>query len=423
MFFEPDPEEIEEQKHKELAKQKAALHQKETTLMQLRAVTSFIVLSKDSTTWEEKIVTAANFDSTVAEAVMQAGYTVQTLRIVTNPFGEYLNTSSEEAILADMKLLSSILAGSSMPKIRIRFAIGAAVTEEELLLVPVLIKEYGDLANVCVNIGVDQLGVPDQKMCGAAAVCVRTLADHTTDGEGNFNFTANFNCPPLIPYFPAGYNTNKSVLCLGLEYPDLLVSILKQQPAPIDWSEAFKIMQSTVQKHVDVIVDVAKQISDEHKVEFAGLDSSPSPRKDISSMCEVFSLLGAEFGSPGTLKACAYLTRLFKSVTGVPLIGFSGLMLTCLEDSGMAESAAKGAYNITMLNAYSAVCGIGLDCVPIPGDTDTSQIAALMSDTGTLAFRLNKPLTVRLFPCPGLKAGDMTKFASADLCNCTVFAV
>ena len=46
-----------------------------------------------------------------------------------------------------------------------------------------------------------------------------------------------------------------------------------------------------------------------------------------------------------------------------------------------------------------------------------------MCDTGTMAFRLNKPLTVRLFPVPGLKAGDSTRFESDDLCNCAVLAV
>jgi len=40
-----------------------------------------------------------------------------------------------------------------------------------------------------------------------------------------------------------------------------------------------------------------------------------------------------------------------------------------------------------------------------------------------MAFRLNKPLTVRLFPVPGLKAGDLTSFESDDLCNCAVLAV
>ncbi len=46
-----------------------------------------------------------------------------------------------------------------------------------------------------------------------------------------------------------------------------------------------------------------------------------------------------------------------------------------------------------------------------------------MRDTGTTAFRLNKPLTVRLFPVPGLQAGEVTEFESADLCNCAVMAL
>jgi hypothetical protein len=40
-----------------------------------------------------------------------------------------------------------------------------------------------------------------------------------------------------------------------------------------------------------------------------------------------------------------------------------------------------------------------------------------------MAFRLDKPLTVRLFPAPKLNAGDLTVFESDDLCNCAVLAV
>jgi len=86
-----------------------------------------------------------------------------------------------------------------------------------------------------------------------------------------------------------------------------------------------------------------------------------------------------------------------------------------LKDIGMADAAARGHYDIRALLQYSCVCGIGLDCVPIPGDTPTEKISALMRDTGTLAFRYSKPLTVRLFPCQGLKAGEMTAFNSQDL--------
>ena len=142
-------------------------------------------------------------------------------------------------------------------------------------------------------------------------------------------------------------------------------------------------------------------------------------------MCRVVELLGVDnFGAAGTVEACAMLTRVFKSISsGGPLVGFSGLMLACLEDDGLAAGAARGEFDIRALLTYSAVCGIGLDTVPVPGDITAEQVAKLACDTGTMAFRLNKPLTVRLFPVPGLKAGEMTAFESGDLCNCQVFAV
>lgn len=104
-------------------------------------------------------------------------------------------------------------------------------------------------------------------------------------------------------------------------------------------------------------------------------------------------------------------------------IGFSGLMLAVTEDQGLAQASLNDEFDIRALLTYSSVCGIGLDTVPVPGDSSAEQIAAVMRDTGTMAFRLNKPLTVRLFPVPGLKAGDRTAFESADLCNCAVLAL
>ena len=40
-----------------------------------------------------------------------------------------------------------------------------------------------------------------------------------------------------------------------------------------------------------------------------------------------------------------------------------------------------------------------------------------------LAFKLNKPLTARLFPVPGKSAGEMTTFENPYLCNTRIFAV
>ena len=107
----------------------------------------------------------------------------------------------------------------------------------------------------------------------------------------------------------------------------------------------------------------------------------------------------------------------------MPQAGFSGLMLACLEDTGLAAAAAARSFDLRSLLTYSAVCGIGLDTVPIPGDTSPEAIGALIRDTAALAFRLNKPLTVRLFPVPGAQAGAIARLGSADLCECAVFDV
>ncbi|MBW2655810.1 MAG: DUF711 family protein, partial [Deltaproteobacteria bacterium] len=157
---------------------------------------------------------------------------------------------------------------------------------------------------------------------------------------------------------------------------------------------------------------------------FSGIDSSAAPSKECSSIVEVYKRLGVEyFGASGTIEASSLLTKVFKSIKGIDLVGFSGLMLAVTEDMGLAEGTRKSDFDIRALLTYSAVCGIGLDTVPIPGNTPIAKITSLMRDTGTMAYRLNKPLTVRLFPVPGLNAGDITSFESDDLCDCAVLNV
>ena len=59
---------------------------------------------------------------------------------------------------------------------------------------------------------------------------------------------------------------------------------------------------------------------------------------------------------------------------------------------------------------YSAVCGTGLDTVPLPGSVSEDQLYAVLLDLAALAQRLGKPLTARLMPIPGKIAGDTTEF-------------
>lgn len=103
-------------------------------------------------------------------------------------------------------------------------------------------------------------------------------------------------------------------------------------------------------------------------------------------------------------------------------------MIPPCEDAGLARRAsAKYGYTVHDLLMYSAVCGIGLDTVPVPGNVTAAKLKALLLDVARRSayrlFRLNKPLSARLFPVPGKQAGEQTAFENPYLCNCAVFDV
>ena len=402
-----------------------------TELCCVRAITAFTVLPRDAAQWHGILAKAKAQCDTLAAACQAQGYTVQSVRIVSNPFGEYLDTGSLHAAAQGLAEIRRILNELNQNGLRIRFAVGEARTDAEIALLPGLIAEYGDLCNACVNVPIDENGFLDNDLIRKSVAVVQEIARITPRGEGNFNFTVNFNCASYIPYFPAGYHRGErsNAIVFGLETPDLLAAALRgleKQPAPhaAQMQAAFTAMKNALQYHIDHVQSIIADTPLAKGWTYIGMDTSAAPSKNCTSMAELYRLLGVPyFGASGTVEASALLTRVFKAQENVQLQGFSGLMLAVTEDEGLAAATRAAQFDIRALLTYSSVCGIGLDTVPIPGDTDAEKIAAIMRDTAAMAFRLNKPLTVRLFPVPGLGAGDITPFESDDLCNCAVLAV
>lgn len=406
---------------------------KNKELCRIRTITAFLSFTKNRNSWKNEIANASAFCSELSAEFQKNGYCVQSIRIVTNPFGDYLDTTDVQTAGNDLQYITQLVDENNHSNIRVRFAIGEARTLHEIEMLPELIHKFGDLCNACVNVPLDDYGILDQELIQLSARTVKQISMITPRGEGNFNFTVNFNCKPLIPYFPAGYHYQKlgNRFVIGLETPDLLVHALEEFNQKTDsehhndlFRGYFEAMHTALQYHISQIQGIIDHSDMAMPFVFSGFDSSAAPSKNCASMTEVYKQMGvAYFGAAGTVEASALLTRVFKSIQGADLVGFSGLMLALTEDQGLAEGTIRGNFDIRSLLTYSAVCGIGLDTVPIPGDVPVDKIAALMRDTGTMAFRLNKPLTVRVFPVPGLHAGDMTAFESDDLCNCAVLAV
>ena len=401
---------------------------KNKELCRLRTISFFLTLHKDKTQWEDALYSVKRDVDLLLPAVQKAGYTLQSIRGITNPFGEYLDLTNLQTAKADLQYLTELLNKFNESGIRLRFAIGAARNKEEIALLPELIAAYGDLCNACVNVPLEN-GVLDNELIEQSVYAVQKIANITPRGEGNFNFTVNFNCKPFIPYFPAGYHLSHlpNSFVIGLETPDLLVEVLKSVPkSPHSqfYADCYRAMLQALQYHVDQVLEMLSAVKLSGKFEFAGIDSSAAPSKNCSSITKIYELMGLPyFGAAGSVEVSALLTKVFKSIQRVPLVGFSGLMLAVTEDLGLAEGTQKQYFDIRALLTYSAVCGIGLDTVPVAGNAKAESIAAIMRDTGTMAFRLNKPLTVRLFPIPNKVAGEISEFESDDLCNCRLLHI
>jgi hypothetical protein len=119
------------------------------------------------------------------------------------------------------------------------------------------------------------------------------------------------------------------------------------------------------------------------------------------------------------MTAAFIITDAVKSVP-VKQVGYAGLMLPVMEDSRIAQRWSEGTINLDSLLAYSSVCGTGLDTIPLPGDVTEDQLARIIGDVATLAFKWKKPLTARLQPVKGRKAGEKSDFDDPFLVNAVI---
>jgi uncharacterized protein len=179
-----------------------------------------------------------------------------------------------------------------------------------------------------------------------------------------------------------------------------------------------------LENHARKLAYAAEPLKFRFNVRFGGIDFSlapfPSEAQSLGTALENFGV--SKSGEHGSLAAAAILTDAIDRAD-FPRAGFSGLMMPVLEDAVLAKRAGEKVLTIKDLLMYSSVCGSGLDTVPIPGDTTNEQISSLLLDVCALALRLHKPLTARLMPIPGKKAGDETAFNFDYFANSRVMAL
>jgi uncharacterized protein (UPF0210 family) len=381
--------------------------------MKIRTITTGISLQSPQK--YEKIKQAAEFNQQAKLIFEQQGYEIQTTRIATNSWEDYLQGLIEREIIKEIQNIENICQSLDVSF----FSSGYTSQPQSIELIPEINKSTS-IIYCSSNIGDWENGINFDNAWESAKV-IKRISEETDNGYGNFRFCAGANCQPGIPFFPIAYHTGNTSFAIGLECSDLVMKAFSQSDNLLNAEEYFK---SLLEAELEDLTAITETISEKFAVEYNGIDVSiaPSFDKKESIAFAYEKLMNGKFGHPGTLAISGMLTRVLKSVS-VKICGYSGLMLPVCEDVGLAARANEQTYDITNLLLYSAVCGCGLDTVPIPGDVTVEKIAAILIDMATLAIKLNKPLSARLFPIPGKKAGEMTNFNSPYLVDCQIFKV
>jgi len=390
-----------------LAQTKAAPEHKQ----KIRAITAFVLL--DRAQYQQQIADAVKMLNRARTIFESRGFEVQTIRIATQPFPEYTTGLTDEQAVAFFKNYDALAIKDGFSA-----AIGPA------MLNPTDSPAQADLlADILLNTkqlnGSLVVGAEDGvrwPAVGAAARVMKRLED-TEHSQGNFRFAAISMVPPLTPFFPAAYlNGFGHQFAIAFESANIVAAAFKDAP---DLATAKQRLVDALGKVAFEAQAQAGRIDSETGWAYVGMDLSPAPLKDVSIGAAIENLTTQPIGSSGTLTAAATITSAIREIQ-VKQTGYSGLMLPILEDTRLAQRWSEGRITIDSLLSYSAVCGTGLDTVPLPGDISAEQLSLIIGDMASLAVKWHKPLSARLFPVQGKGPGEMTELNGELLVNATI---
>ena len=378
----------------------------------IRAITAFINL--DRAKYRQQIAETLAFLRSAKEVFRQGGYEVQTIRITTQPFPQYTQGMTPEQAVAFFKEYDALAAKEGFDA-----SIGPAMlnegdTEAQADLLGEILRQTKILNGSVAVAGED--GVRWNAVAAAARV-IKKLSETSEHSQKSFNFAATAMVPPFTPFYPASYHTGFGrQFALALQSANTVTEVFRNTAEP---AAAQRKLTERLANFAFAIQALAEKVDAQSGWTYMGIDLSPAPLKDVSIGEAIENLTSRPFGAVGTLTAAAAITAAIKNV-GVKQVGYTGLMLPVLEDARLAKRWSEGRITIDALLAYSAVCGTGLDTVPLPGDTTLNELTRIIGDMASLAVKWHKPLSARLLPVAGKLSGQMTEFDDPFLVNATI---
>ncbi len=254
---------------------------------------------------------------------------------------------------------------------------------------------------------------------------VKDLAEATADngGFGAAKFVVFANQPGDNPFMAGaihGLGEAEAVINVGVSGPGVIARALERRIEEAgadnlgldDLAEEIKQATFRVTRCGELI---GRQVALALDLPFGVVDLSLAPTPSVGdSVGEILKILGVdEIGAPGSTAIVAMLNDAVKkggSFASQSVGGLSGAFIPVMEDAELAAAVESGCLVLEKLEAMTCVCSVGLDMVPVPGDTDAETIAAIMADELMIGVINSKTTAARLIPVPGKGAGDFVSF-------------
>lgn len=353
----------------------------------------------------------------------ERGFEVQTRRLVLPPvrpadavtrysLGSRLNAITSLADAADLRWIC--------------LPIDCSPGWQEAELVQAATEIAARYKRVFLHFMVADRGVVFDGALAAYARAVLAISRLSPNGFDNFRVGAGCNIRPNTPFFPFSYHEGARGFSIAVELIGQVHDLVSRSMG-MSIEALREHLIDAVTTTLQRVGEAASELAARSGWQFKGVDASLAPYPDEHrSVAALVERLGPEHtGQNGTLSATALLTNVLKTAVSrarVPGAGFNGVMYAPLEDLALAASNNRRHLSASKLLLFSAVCGCGVDMVPLPGDVFPEEIASLTLDVATLSSVLSKPLGVRVLPIPLKAVNEMTDFNHDFLVNTRVMS-
>lgn len=343
------------------------------------------------------------------------GYEVQTTRVTMPPLVASLDATARRAALESIVAIDTMI-GAAGAVCSIGPVLTADHPDDDLAAWSAELVKATRGTSFSVVVASPAGGVHAHGAAVAAAV-MHAVAGAVPQGKGSFRFAAAANVPAGTPFFPVGWHDGPDNLALGLESADL---VREAFTSASDAEDGARRLAARMTSELREVERIGTAIAQAEKLAYGGIDPSPAPGGARSIGAALEALSHVPFGDAGTLRACAVVTEVLKSLP-VKQCGYAGLMLPVLEDEVLAQRAIEGRYGLRDLLLFSSVCGTGLDVIPVPGSTTIETLTNIVLDVAAQSVKLRKPLSARLYLIPGKSAGEHVHVDDPLLSDSVVF--